>query len=648
MDSSRLDLAARTLDLIKVVSNDALVTSAAQGMVQWLCHKGVGKAQLVNTFEFAKAIKASPNKHGDVVLQAISDRVSNSSTIPSLKLFVPSQLGRLVMGDPCLCWMVTTAAVLLRHGPVLKVSLMLKELFIRHTERTQSRMAPYARSLTSRAVDKMVDIIALNSVNIGEGVVDVPGLPRLEVMPDVLRSLPIHVLSPEVLARAIVEIQLSTSDSTLVTMAYCATDLIGWIYYHWSGVLEVWVSNRQIFVEPLGDSSRVLQIFVTEPECTRDCTAKHSPSQINVCELHQNQSSERWSETANFQSRTHEKWDHAGAYRLDIYDIHNPYSLATLELSRKEQKLARLCAQSLVRTVLNQKVRATGSSIALRIDEKSETTVEWWMWAFPSLCQENLSGEDKGAQTSQVYKQDGEHMSPEDSMIASETSTIDVEDVLDHYSELKDIMDLASERCVCGCEKGEYRLRPGCLQSVILAQALMLIGHALAQAAGATSASNLSPTDPYSTPVIDATIRVLDSLATQGMILWGDWFRLVATVITGIPADLGIRSALDELGDILGCTFGPITLIPSWFHPGSKFSAKGSWGVKVLMGVPENFMQDRGFYKPHVTNKARPLNVPPPLLSVGQTQHEATASDPDKPLSMQTAVLGPQDRCTCS
>jgi hypothetical protein len=120
--------------------------------------------------------------------------------------------------------------------------------------------------------------------------------------------------------------------------------------------------------------------------------------------------------------------------------------------------------------------------------------------------------------------------------------------------------------------------------------------------------------------------------------VWGDWFCLAATVITGIRPRLGSEPELSYAGETIGCTFGPISLFASWFVIDEKVRQKGSWKVSQVMGVPQDFTGDQTFFKPQVTNGAMLGRIPDPM-QIGVNQHEYTVSDSGLNLKMQTAVL---------
>lgn len=66
-----------------------------------------------------------------------------------------------------------------------------------------------------------------------------------------------------------------------------------------------------------------------------------------------------------------------------------------------------------------------------------------------------------------------------------------------------------------------YTLKGGCLQTLMYAQVVLLIGHSMAGSSGATTVSHVNSRSSGEA-LIASTTRFLDNLSSQGLILWGD------------------------------------------------------------------------------------------------------------------------------
>ena len=203
---------------------------------------------------------------------------------------------------------------------------------------------------------------------------------------------------------------------------------------------------------------------------------------------------------------------------------------------------------------------------------------------------------------------------PEDSILDSETFDTDVSAVIDLYPEIKDAMSFAGNRCACGCHGTSYTLKGGCLQTFMYAQVVLLIGHAMAESSGATTVSHVN-SGLSSEALIESTTRFLDNLSSQGLIFWGDWFRLACTAISGLPGDLGIRTPSDDAGELLCWVAGSMSIVPAWFALDEDIKLGGSWSIKSLVGCPLGVLAEKAIVKPQLTNPTSSV-IPPPTRQV--------------------------------
>ena len=237
-----------------------------------------------------------------------------------------------------------------------------------------------------------------------------------------------------------------------------------------------------------------------------------------------------------------------------------------------------------------------------------------------------------------MYDPDRDTVGPEDSDLDSETSDTDVSDVMSLYPEISDAVKLASQRCTCGCADPMYALKGGCLQSLMYAQVVLLVGHAMAESSGAVDISHVrSGTSGHY--LISATTRFLDNIATQGLILWGDWFRLVAVAVTGLPDDLGIRSPADDAGEIMCWVAGSMSVVPSWLALDEEIKLEGSWSIRTLVGCPMGVTDEKAIIKPQATNPAQQISIPHPCESA---THIYTENEEPQ---MQSAIFSNSGAC---
>jgi hypothetical protein len=627
MTSTNLDVVARTLDLSKVIA-EASGPLAAE-LFEWFGRQRLSKPEVQWTLGLCQDI-AAPNYEGTTVLDAMAGRIVKPSSFRDIELIMPNSLGRSVIADTRLTWLATSVAVLLKDRNMTYTWLTLSELLVNSKLGEGDPLTSLYMMRVRNVVTKMVDSIAMNSVNIGPGANQTLGLERMRTLPQQLEDLPKHALQPEQLGRSICEILKADASELIVQMDYCVSDLIAWLYYHWHGTLMVYTGNKTAFEQVLGGSGRILRLTVTNPHCQQGCPQDGHEGTIRVasCQGFDTSYPKPWEAKCRFKTGSDRSSARSGSYPSELYDIRNPFFRPYLKLNEKESKQAQRSAQEIVYALINQRVRVTDSTLSLRLDPTSDQTFRWWLKMAPSILQLNLDlaqNEAKNKAIRPLYTPEDMMLDSADSDLASHTSSVDVQDVTEHYYELTDAMAMAGTRCECGCKRSR-NTKDGCLQTVMLGEIVILIGHALAEAAGATRVSNLTdgPDGPKS--IFDATIRLLDTIACQGIILWGDWFRLVATVITGIPSSLGVRQGLSDSGEVFGCTYGAISLFPAWFSIRDNVSLESSWSIRQVLGSPIGAISERAFYKPHVTNDAIVEHIP--LIQIDGIQSCTADSDP--------------------
>jgi hypothetical protein len=272
--ASAMDVAARSLDLINIVSKSSgNFTEAGLELLQWL-----GRAQISNdAFSFALSKGqdfAQPNEQGRVVLSHLD---ISASRLYGLRLIIPGALGRCIMLDPKLRWLASTAAVFLRYRDLTATSHLLIDLLVfLNIERGDLREDIYKERM-SPVVEKMTSSIALHSVNMGQGVKD---------LPDALLNLPRQRIGHQVLVDAIIQIQRHSYSSLLCEMQYSELILMSWTYHHWNGKLVVVVDNTIIFQQQMGAEPRALTVLITEPLCGEvNCTNDDHKGTVRIAVL---------------------------------------------------------------------------------------------------------------------------------------------------------------------------------------------------------------------------------------------------------------------------------------------------------------------------------------------------------------------------
>ena len=82
--------------------------------------------------------------------------------------------------------------------------------------------------------------------------------------------------------------------------------------------------------------------------------------------------------------------------------------------------------------------------------------------------------------------------------------------------------------------------------ALILSEMMQNTAHSMAKAAGDVDISNVHGTSS-TTGLCEGTVCLLGSIARNGKIHWDMWFRLVVSVITGLPCDMAQEETFDAV-----------------------------------------------------------------------------------------------------
>lgn len=193
MTAKTLDLTARSLDLASTLAGPVLRPAIqwTAELYQWIGREGLGRANFEYTISLAMDM-LQPNNAG---LEIVRDLDVISNRLMGLNLVTPGNLGRNVMSNPNLRWMATTGATILEAHSFDFVSEFFTELLFiggKHPSKHSAQLREVYAARVYPVIDKMVDSIALHSVNIRNGLTE---------LPNGLRELPRHYMSPRELAK---------------------------------------------------------------------------------------------------------------------------------------------------------------------------------------------------------------------------------------------------------------------------------------------------------------------------------------------------------------------------------------------------------------------------------------------------------------
>ncbi|RSL81937.1 hypothetical protein CEP52_017084 [Fusarium oligoseptatum] len=579
--TARLDLAARTIDLSSTIARCpasdlvrfVVQESAKAGIeiIEWLARERIPKDAFCNTMCLAENL-AQPNRYG---LEIVRGMNKASDVLFNMKLIMPGAIGRHIVYDKPLRWLATTEATLLKYHDSKYAVEAFSALFTQISAKGNSSRTTIIRDRIQPVIFKVVDSIHLHTVNMGC---------EVRPLPPFLAALKMHKISPKAFAEAIMALTKSPGDSLVLEMDRFLVELVDWALNHWDGQLLVAIDNRIGFSERLGDEDRVLAVMISKKGTKEAMGDEHDLISFRIARfIDQNtfppQPSEPGFTHKGFNDPRLQQNDHP-AYRSALYDIKNPLETLNCTLNSTERKRAETQAQIIVRSIVELPVRPAAEELAFQIDAKSLTPYRWWLKKFPTILQKNLQ---KTKEEPRILYEAGNDSAPRH--------------VAFSYPEIMTGLELAFERCQCGCNKSPLKktlgtkLDSGCLLSVMFLEMMLHVAHAMAEAAGAQDISNLRGART-AIELGDAADKFLSIIATSGVIRWATWFRLVASAITGLPhnfaeeADEPITgyNGITNKRELLLWVAGGITVAPCWLGYDSELALQGSWGVRQATG----------------------------------------------------------------
>ncbi|KAI0529942.1 hypothetical protein GGR58DRAFT_276760 [Xylaria digitata] len=615
-----MDVTARSLDLVSVVMNPSGATATVgRELLQWLGRRSISDTSFSRVMTAGKGI-AYPNSNGIKALGQLSEA---ASVLKGVQLVLPTSFGRAVLRDPELRWLVTTEAVILQYHNLPYVTQALCHLFINATE--EQNDVALMTALVQPIIEEVVHSIALHTTN---------STPDFVKLPDVLQNLGKHVMAAEALFGSISAIQKILSDDIFVHMQYCVGDLLSWIYHHWNGQLLVVNNNEKVFADNLGpeisNGKRILTVIIgSSCAVVGHCYSVHH--NMGCVSVGTTDDSASVDASFNHSFKTNRTGGaglpNRSAGRSKLYEIadRNPYVRYYLTINESEDIEAQRGAQAIVRSIMALRVVPMGfTTLCVQPALVGTQTFQWWAVRIPSLLhQENLA--TKPSPSRPLYQ----NLSSVERLILKGIDPNKIPPVSKQaemrargyywlpticklYPEIATAISTARRRCVCGCKKRASLSDAkdggaGCRQILMAAQILLYIAHALVEAAGAEDISNIYGVDSAK-GLIDATIEFLGTIAVDGSISWGLWFRLAASAITGLRQDIwtnkynwDARSL--SVGEPMFVVSGPITVVPKWFDLNEAVNLEHSWGVKTLNGSVHGVIDEMALVQSQPTGR---------------------------------------------
>lgn len=622
--SGQIDLASKSIDIVAtIMKSSGTFGKASAELFQWLGRERLSESSFIYAMTLAQDF-ASPNRNGSLVLAELD---ATASRLYGLSLVLPGALGRTVLADPRLNWLASTQAVITKYHPGLEeCTEAMRNLFVSKVVDHDDFRRPVYEARVQPVVKKLVESIALHTTNVGSDV---------QSLPNELSGFSQHLLAPQFLAETLSAVQKHQDKDILIKATLFVTDLLAWILSHWQGRLSVAVENKTVYQEMLGTSGKEM-MFIVDKKCDEhdDCHDPEHVGSVTVGLLYHKKNANEQSGEVFCQCITDPgAGTQKKGHRYALYDIRNPLSRTYLELNRKEINTAVASASSIIKALMHMKMAPPEYALGLKIStDAAAKEFSFWTARIPALLQRNTDDSRMKATMRSLF-----NPQPDDETDVNGDNDIDITHLCRWYPELEDAMKLAGERCECGCEPEDLGpdLPSGCLRSVMCAEIVLLVGHAMIDAAGAPDISNLQG-DNCARSIIDATIIILENIAQRGVISWRHWFKLAASAITGLQYDIVDETAnIDVGGELIGWTAGSMTVVPSWFRLEEKINVKNSWGVSVLKGSIHGVQAEKAVLESQWSSAAKPSEIP--------TYKRIEETSDDMPVEVYSSIIASTD-----
>ena len=537
---SRLDLSARAVDLTAALLNATLSSnSLLQGaweIGQWLGREQLNKYELLDCMTKAKGL-VFPNKNGQNFFEDITRGLETVAVGP-LFLRQSGSLGRLLAGDPNLCWMVSTVACLFQHHRDDRVVTEIVTALL--TESLRSRGQDQALATRDQfiynpeharlrvVVRKIVSSVWFNVVNVGCDTISVPQ----EIISVCAKG---HYLDPADFGIVISTICTHCPSKAILRTSHLLRDVILWLLLHYDGLIVVNVGGQLVYQTNLGNRHRELEIRVTKA-CSEDddCAGVGKESYQILRNISGN--FEEFLSGHSFSQFTDS--NPQPGVRQKLYEIPRPYPTDSLMWNKGLQLLVKCSAQSIMHWLLSVPLMGQvgfSSPGFTAIPSKQATgeqmTVSLVLKRIPAMV--NLQW--GSSPPSQVF-----HSPAQADRLAEKTvwdTEPPIDRLLEYFPVLADLAKKVSADCRCPvCSRILYqdlsnRLRQGCLKRAVVEEALLLLGHGVADGLGVEDASSVADV----TPIVEGMTRLLSELVWERIVLWDTWFMVASCVCLGCP-----------------------------------------------------------------------------------------------------------------
>ncbi|KIM98378.1 hypothetical protein OIDMADRAFT_31181 [Oidiodendron maius Zn] len=603
---SQLDLAARSIDLcttlLKWNSSANIMADVVCEISCWLGREKLSRSELQDCLQKARHL-ARPNHTTEDFFQSLVVVTGRKSTTMPLFTQPSGSLGRLIVDDSQLCWMVSTVACLFQYHDEQRVNDCIR-ILVECSERESKEDGPISELPTydpskahfGRVLKKIISSIWFNVVNCGHTTMSLP-----EELLAVCRAG--HNLSTYILGMFISKLKKSRS-RVMVRSTHLLRNFTHWVLLHYDGDLRVVVERKIVYERRLGNSGNEIEIRVST-----FCDDFDSCDKKDTCEMIEDVAGrEKLFCSGRYQSRS--EFPERPMVRRMFYEFAETVQIGNKsdrETMASRQAIVRGTAQKLMRWLLFldvyplNNISNLGFAVSLGDEDRPG-----------SICKVlNLLHRSPGIlnrmwgdvpRTKVIYSgASGTRLHPDDDLLdprlePDRTFT----ELLSWFPILGDMIQEVKQHCRClRCDEAE--LLPGCLCYSAMVDCLVVLAHGLADGFGAVDTSGIRD----KVPLAMGMLQILLDLVEYEGILWQTWFGLAAAVTLGcncpgIPTRTFSDMGSSTITTLVAVQYGNMAVVAPWIDLTKKLHIRGCFRLietEGKLGIPRPMGKDQWVFK---------------------------------------------------
>ncbi|KAF2244757.1 hypothetical protein BU26DRAFT_522528 [Trematosphaeria pertusa] len=616
-----LDVGARSIDLLQTIAEIANspngAIQAASKFMYWLGTERVNQEDLGHCLSRAKDL-AHPNMAGLAFCSGVMEGIEAlpKSILEPFKSISSGSLGRFLVLDHSLRWITSTITSFYQFHDEKFIAYAMTALIVRiYDEREGNRPTPRSNFWSDPTYLRMMPVVKKITSSIWLNIVNSKkeSLP----LPDKLRRIcPVgHHLDSEDLVEALARLKNPRrGPHVIITSRYMLGNLSLWLLYHFSGLFRVVVGGEIVYETRQGHEEQEIELRVGV-RCgdNSQCANNNDRDERRQFEMAENIAG-HWHEFFVGSSKPSPTLGSASRARRALYGFEDGQSTPSQKMSAINSHIRKV-ALDLARWLCSLRVEPcpqAASWIVYKINldrrgasDNHHTLMTDLLKRSPAILQNpwgpGLPKDWTPEDAVQIWSPEGfievaEWLKNLSGLSENTDKAIDARQssVWRCFPGLADLLAEAEVQCRCmNCiqKRGVTPLQPGCRKFYAYGAVLSLLGHSIADAFGADSASG---SEEMSSPAVGSDIysveHVLLDIVRKSQVVWQTWFEVASSVYLGrrysnaqarrhgngvLPADNSMTIAIQ---------YGDLAVVAPWVDLSREVSHLGSFGFVPVPG----------------------------------------------------------------